>query len=383
MKRRYALLLLFAVLIGCFAGCGNVSVNVLDDRAEYRSYKDYGVINKTGCDEKIREMFSASFPDRLVKTYQNSDYRFFGQRDGACEIYLEFSIPQESEFYEYTDRFAPLDAFSPFPFRDGWLEYDFCAPSFYVDAQASTLEEIRIHDSAIEKMLIEPETHTVIHWLLYAGQTSVPVTELHKFFDRFGLAPWDYEYQLFHLTQSSDVSEYSSVRFADDTVFNVTAAGESAASESSAQAVYEKIFPQTLPGDFMLTQFCVVRTRNGEPAEVFLQYRIPDEAAFRKYCSQYRKLGTPAPFYYDTAWEDVSVLRSVCAIDYPGTGFGLYRSLTVGKILINAETQTVVHWLILGGGDTTDRMGDYHIGFDFFKIEPSDFSYRISTAEIT
>lgn len=156
---------------------------MLDDRAEYHGYHDYGVISKTGCDEKIREMFEASFPDSLVKTYKDLDYRFFGQRDCACE--------------------------------------------------------------------------------------------------------------------------------------------------------------------------------------------------------QWRALGSSSPFYYDEAWEDISVIHSVSAIDHPYTGFGLYRTLTVGKILIHPQTQTIIHRLILGGGDSTDRVSDYRIGFDFFDIDPSDFSYRISTADIT
>lgn len=205
MRDKTCIRILCTVLILCtsiFSACG---ISDLGKVKETFDLSDYG--NFAGIDASARtyvqKEFLKYFPQTIPSSYENVQYHFATTDYGsACEINLEFTIPDEDEFNAYADSIAPREEFQVFPYDESYLEYligknymcFFSPEGVTKDFVKDGLTFNWVDQAAVKRILIQPESRSVIivyleaHSILFASETL----RLDYFFRRFDIDPRQY-----------------------------------------------------------------------------------------------------------------------------------------------------------------------------------------------
>lgn len=157
---------------------------------------DYGTYTGTYADSFTQAYIDSFFPEQISTSFTSVKYSYKAKEFDtyAFEAYLEFTIEDVTEFNNFIQSIASADEWKPFPFDEGFMEYNI---ENVLDISVRDPEEFPYHPiecAKIRKILCSTETQTVIYVAIgvYDGG-GVGTDYLCVFFERFGIDPVEYE----------------------------------------------------------------------------------------------------------------------------------------------------------------------------------------------
>ena len=123
-KKRLRIICVFLLLYTfLLSACGISDLGKVTETFDLSDYGKFDGITPSAKDY-VQKEFQRYFPQTIPSTYENVHYHFATTDYGsACEINLEFTIPNEEEFAAYMETVAPKEAFHAFLYDESYLEY--------------------------------------------------------------------------------------------------------------------------------------------------------------------------------------------------------------------------------------------------------------------
>ena len=161
---------------------------------ETTNIADYGSYIGNNDNGFALQFISSFFPQEILDDFTDITYSYRAEDFDVYgfEAYLEFTIEDKSEFIRHVESIADADAWHPFVFDEGYMEYslvDELELSTHRD-DGSAYEYPHIMEAEIGKIFYSPQEQKIIYVAIGVYDGGGVTTEfLSVYFERFDIDP--------------------------------------------------------------------------------------------------------------------------------------------------------------------------------------------------